>query len=143
MSALFKSGLQQAAVIPLCRTRAGDLQVCLIRRRALKTWGIPKGFLDPGDTPAEAALREAYEEAGVSGRLLGDAIGTYSYFKRGSRFTVALFLMEVQQEEASWPEQWLRSREWFGLDDGMSLLRGNPVAPLLGAVRAHIAEGLL
>ena len=143
MSPLFASRSQQAATIPLCRTQAGDVRMCLIRRRELATWGIPKGFLDPGDTAGDAALREAYEEAGVSGRLLGDAIGTYTYRKRGSRFTVAVFLMEVVQEEATWPEQRLREREWFELEHGMTLLAGHPVSPLLDAVRLHIAEGRL
>ena len=107
----------------------------------MSTWGIPKGFLDPGDTPADAALREAYEEAGLAGRLTGDAIGSYTYRKRGSRYTVAVFLMEVVHEEPTWPEQWLRVRQWFGLEDGMSLLSGHPVSPLLDSVRAHIIGG--
>jgi 8-oxo-dGTP pyrophosphatase MutT (NUDIX family) len=141
MNSLFAPRFQQAAAIPLCRTESRDIRVCLIRRHEMTTWGIPKGFLDPGDTPADAALREAYEEAGLAGRLIGDAIGTYSYRKRGSRYIVAVFLMEVLQEEATWPEQWLRAREWFGLDDGMSLLSGHPVSPLLDAVRAQLSDG--
>jgi len=142
MSPLFASRSRQAATIPLCRTQAGDVRICLIRRRELAAWGIPKGFLDPGDTAGDAALREAYEEAGVSGRLIGDAIGTYTYRKRGSRFAVAVFLMEVVQEEATWPEQRLRVREWFEFEDGMTLLSGHPVSSLLDTVRARLAEGL-
>ena len=141
MSPLFMSRLRQAAAIPLCRGEGGDIRICLIRRRELRTWGIPKGFLDPGDTPAEAALREAYEEAGLGGRLLGDAIGTYTYVKRGSRHSVSVFLMEVLQEEATWPEQWLRAREWFALNDGMTLLQGHPVSALLDLVPAHLTDG--
>jgi 8-oxo-dGTP pyrophosphatase MutT (NUDIX family) len=113
--------------------------MCLIRRREAATWGIPKGFLDPGDSPGDAALREAYEEAGIGGRLIGDPVGTYDYHKRGSRYTVAVFLMEVLQEETAWPERRLREREWFGLDDGLQLLAGHPVSPLLDAVRAQVA----
>jgi putative (di)nucleoside polyphosphate hydrolase len=29
-------------------------------------WDIPKGMLDPGESPLEAAMRELYEEAGIS-----------------------------------------------------------------------------
>lgn len=107
----------------------------------MTTWGIPKGFLDPGDTTGDAALREAYEEAGLNGRLIGDAIGSYLYAKRGSRYTVEVFLMEVLQEEPAWPERWLRVRAWFGLDEGMILLSDHPVSRLFDAVRRHIAEG--
>jgi 8-oxo-dGTP pyrophosphatase MutT (NUDIX family) len=136
---VFTSRLHQAAVIPVCRNETGDLVMCLIRRREAATWGIPKGFLDPGDSPGDAALREAYEEAGIGGRLIGDPVGTYDYHKRGSRYTVAVFLMEVLQEETAWPERRLREREWFGLDDGLQLLAGHPVSPLLDAVRAQVA----
>jgi putative (di)nucleoside polyphosphate hydrolase len=31
-----------------------------------KAWDIPKGMLDPGETPLEAAMRELREEAGIA-----------------------------------------------------------------------------
>lgn len=141
MSPLFTSRPRQAAAIPVCRTADGTLQVCLIRRRQAGSWGIPKGFLDPGDTPGEAALREAYEEAGISGRLVGEAIGTYTYSKAGSRYTVAVFVMEVSEEERTWPEAWLRVRTWHALDEALSLLDAHPVSSLFDRVRERIAEG--
>jgi 8-oxo-dGTP pyrophosphatase MutT (NUDIX family) len=45
------------------------------------TWALPKGNLDPGETPAETAVREVLEETGVTGRLLeklGDVKYTYT-----------------------------------------------------------------
>jgi 8-oxo-dGTP pyrophosphatase MutT (NUDIX family) len=141
MTPLFTSRPRQAAAIPVCRTADGTLQVCLIRRRQAGSWGIPKGFLDPGDTPAEAALREAYEEAGINGRIVGEAVGTYTYSKAGSRYTVAVFVMEVSEEERNWPEAWLRVRAWHDLDAALSLLGAHPVSPLLDNVRERIAEG--
>ena len=141
MTPLFTSRPRQAAAIPVCRTPDGTLQVCLIRRRQAGSWGIPKGFLDPGDTPAEAALREAYEEAGINGRIVGEAVGTYTYSKAGSRYTVAVFVMEVSEEERTWPEAWLRVRAWHDLDEALSLLGPHPVSSLLDRVRERIAEG--
>jgi 8-oxo-dGTP pyrophosphatase MutT (NUDIX family) len=141
MSPLFTSRPRQAAAIPVCRTPDGELQVCLIRRRQCGSWGIPKGFLDPGDTPGEAALREAYEEAGISGRLVGEAIGTYTYSKAGSRYTVAVFVMEVSEEERTWPEAWLRVRAWHDLDEALSLLARHPVTSLVDSLRQRLAEG--
>lgn len=141
MSPLFTSPPRQAAAIPVCRTPDGELQVCLIRRRQSGSWGIPKGFPDPGDSLGEAALREAYEEAGISGRLVGEAVGTYTYSKAGSRYIVAVFVMEVSEEERTWPEAWLRVRAWHDLERALSLLRRHPVSPLFDRVRARIAEG--
>jgi len=47
-------------------------------------WALPKGNLDPGESPAETAVREVWEETGVHGRLvekLGDV--KYTYTRRG------------------------------------------------------------
>jgi 8-oxo-dGTP pyrophosphatase MutT (NUDIX family) len=44
-------------------------------------WALPKGNLDPGESPAETAVREVREETGVAGRLvekLGDVKYTYT-----------------------------------------------------------------
>lgn len=141
MTAFLRRPPQQAAAIPVCRTPDGELQVCLIRRRQSGSWGIPKGFVDPGDSPGEAALREAYEEAGISGRLVGEAVGTYTYTKAGSRYTVAVFVMEVSEEERTWPEAWLRVRAWHDLDEALSLLARHPVTSLVDSLRQRLAEG--
>jgi 8-oxo-dGTP pyrophosphatase MutT (NUDIX family) len=49
--------------------------------KAKGLWALPKGNLDPGESPAETAVREVREETGVEGRLvekLGDVKYTYT-----------------------------------------------------------------
>jgi len=67
---------QQAAAIAV-RWKHDDLEVCLIRKMGSRNWGVPKGLVDRGDTHEETALKEAREEAGISGRLIGKSLGTY------------------------------------------------------------------
>ncbi len=59
------------------------------------TWALPKGLIDDGETPAETALREGFEETGVRGRLvskLGDI--RYVYTWEGERiFKVVSFFL--------------------------------------------------
>jgi phosphohistidine phosphatase len=125
-----KKSPEQAATVALRRTR-GRLQVCLIRRKDSKSWGIPKGLVDPGDTHEETALNEAWEEAGLTGRLVGNAIGTYKYQKWGRSLTVAVFVMEVLEQEGTWLEDHLRERKWMSFTEAESRLVRHPVSPLL------------
>jgi 8-oxo-dGTP diphosphatase len=49
-------------------------EVLLIRRATpprIGEWSLPGGRLEPGEAPADAALRELTEETGVTARLLG------------------------------------------------------------------------
>ncbi|MFC7483180.1 NUDIX domain-containing protein [Luedemannella flava] len=42
-----------------------DGRVLLERRADTGTWALPAGAIDPGEQPADAAVREVYEETGV------------------------------------------------------------------------------
>jgi phosphohistidine phosphatase len=124
------SSARQAAAIPF-RRQAGAIEICLIRRFDRERWGIPKGIIDPGQTSEETALTEAREEAGLRGRLIGEAIGAYDYRKWGRKFTVAVFLMEVREEQSTWLESAIRERQWTTIARATSLLSDHPVHPLL------------
>jgi 8-oxo-dGTP diphosphatase len=70
----------------LVKTIRGRAMVAAIRPQGKPegTWALPKGNLDPGEEPAQTALREVLEETGVEGRLvekLGDV--KYTYTRRG------------------------------------------------------------
>jgi 8-oxo-dGTP pyrophosphatase MutT (NUDIX family) len=85
----------------LVRQMGGRRMMAAIRPRGKRegTWALPKGNLDPGETPAETALRETLEETGVEGRLvekLGDV--KYTYTRRdGTRVfkIVSFFLLRA------------------------------------------------
>jgi 8-oxo-dGTP pyrophosphatase MutT (NUDIX family) len=126
---------RQVAVIPLRRDGRG-LEVCLIRRKTAAKWGIPKGFIDRGETRKAAALKEAEEEAGLAGQIAGGCIGTYEYDKRGASYTVAVYLMEVDAQRRRWPEMRFRERRWVSVKDAASLLVKHPVRKLFDRVRA-------
>jgi 8-oxo-dGTP pyrophosphatase MutT (NUDIX family) len=116
---------QQAAAIPI-RRRGSDLQVCLIRKRLAGSWGIPKGTVDSGETHESTALNEAWEEAGLRGRLVGDSLGTYKYEKYGRPLTVVVFVMEVLEHHKDWIEAGLRERKWVSWQEAEMLLIEHP-----------------
>ena len=132
---------QQAAAIAV-RWKQDDLEVCLIRKMGSKNWGVPKGLVDPGDTHEETALKEAWEEAGISGRLIGKSLGTYKYDKWNSTFEVTLYLMEVLEQHARWQEAGFRERRWTSFSQAASLLSQHPVHPFLDRARNLAADSL-
>jgi len=127
---------RQVAAIPL-RTSDSRAKVCIIRRKSSRKWGIPKGFIDPGHSREQAALTEAYEEAGLSGEIIGQSIGTYAYKKGSVTLTVAVFLMQVLEEHPNWPEMDVRERRWCSLTEARSLLKHHKVRPLLNRIRTR------
>jgi 8-oxo-dGTP pyrophosphatase MutT (NUDIX family) len=48
-------------------------------RKQRLLWSLPKGHIEPGETPEEAAVREVAEETGIVGRVVRP-IGTIDYW---------------------------------------------------------------
>ena len=132
---------KQVAVIAL-RRRDDDVEVCLIRRKDSRRWGIPKGFIDPGCTAEQASLIEAHEEAGLKGRVLGDAVGTYEYQKLGRGRLVAVYVMEVLEAEEHWREESFRERRWASLTEATTLLAEHPVRRVWDLIKPRLADSV-
>ncbi len=81
-------------------------------------WVLPKGHLEEGESPAETALRELREEAGISGRvLLPLSIRRFDTGKE--RVVVAYFLV---REEATVGGSEARTMRWETEAEALELL---------------------
>lgn len=96
------------------------LRVLLVRsKKDPSIWVFPKGHIDPGETAAETALRETWEESGVTGDL-GEPIGAPMEFDSGSRpVSVQYFVVHARDEEDS-PEG--RDKQWLSIDEALTTL---------------------
>ncbi len=66
----------------LCyRMVGGKPEILLITSHRSGRWILPKGWPIDGKTPAEGAMTEAWEEAGVIGKVSPKCLGLYSYHK--------------------------------------------------------------
>ncbi len=64
-------------------------RILLVRRRDTEQWALPGGLAEIGQTPAEAVLRELWEEAGLRGRVTR-LLGVFDGRLWGSRAKVHL-----------------------------------------------------
>lgn len=115
------SACDQASAVPY-RYRRGELEFCLITSLGKRRWSFPKGMIDPGETPAETALKEAAEEAGLAGEICGPPLGRYRYSKSGQPRKVLVLLMRVEQAAAEWDEVAQRDRRWVTAGEAAELI---------------------
>ena len=96
-------------IVPAQRTADGS-----------KVLALPKGHIEPGESAADAALREVREEAGVRSRLvekLGDV--RYWYMRDGRRIAkvVSFFLLEYVGGEVTEHDREVEDARWLALED--------------------------
>lgn len=133
----------QAAALPLRLKKSGTLKVLLVTSRDTGRWVLPKGWIEKGSKPHEAAACEAEEEAGVRGRIDNEAIGTFSYAKVLDRKTVqsvevSVFPMYVCEVKDSWPESGVRKRRWVTPEQAAELV----AEPGLAAIFEELDDAL-
>ncbi|SRR5258706_7233240 len=127
----------QSAVIPF-RGHHDELEILLVSSRSGKRWVVPKGLVEPDLSASESAIKEAYEEAGVEGRLRSDCLGSYSYEKWGGTCEVDVFLFEVKTELDHWPEMHERKRRWMSLPRAIERVHEPGLKRLLRSVSEHV-----
>jgi 8-oxo-dGTP pyrophosphatase MutT (NUDIX family) len=121
-------GPHQVAAICYRIGNAG-IEFLLVQTRGSRRWTFPKGGAEPGLTHAQAAALEAFEEAGVHGRMEEVAFARYVRRKSGpSRKSAALkeavviaHLCEVTRLEA--PQEFDRNPTWFSPEKAKRNLR--------------------
>jgi 8-oxo-dGTP pyrophosphatase MutT (NUDIX family) len=118
--------VSQSAAIPIL-----DGRICMVTSSSGKRWVIPKGQIDPGHTPAEAALQEAWEEAGVVGALDPNPIGNYIYEKLGNQHHVLVYVLRVLEARDVWPESGSRNRVWLTVAEAIERIEEQGLRELL------------
>jgi len=109
-----------AGCIPI-RTRGGQLEVLMVSSRRGEGLIFPKGGWETDETVAEAAARESLEEAGVRGEL--QELGTFPFVSKSCSCMAHVFVLRVDEELVTWPEQEERQRVWCRVADAISLCR--------------------
>jgi 8-oxo-dGTP pyrophosphatase MutT (NUDIX family) len=128
------------------RMSCGGVEFLLVRTGNGR-WTFPKGRTQPGLTRAQSAAIEAFEEAGVHGRIEEKSFTRYSYRKRRSRrvgareeLLIDAHLCEVSRAED--PQESRRNPTWFSAEKAKRKLRrgraGNEGAELARVVELAV-----
>jgi 8-oxo-dGTP pyrophosphatase MutT (NUDIX family) len=116
----------------VARTVDGEREYLLVEaRRSRGEWVLPKGHIEPGETPEAAAVREVEEEGGVRAAVVAPA-GESEYTVEGQPVRVIFFLMRYLGE-ASRKED--RRCTWRRYDEALRLLRFDDTRSVL--MQAH------
>jgi len=113
-------------VAAVCYRIRGGIEFLLVRTRNGR-WTFPKGGVESHLTRAQTAALEAYEEAGVHGRIEQIPFVRYARRKRGGKRSygdnvlVEAYLCEVLRLEA--PEEPGRNPTWFSAEKAKRRLR--------------------
>lgn len=129
---------RQSSVVPY-RHGANGLEVLIVSSSKQKHWVIPKGIHDPGLSAQDSAAKEAFEEAGVTGQVANQQLGSYRYPKWDAHCDVAVYPMLVEQvlDEAQWEERH-RGRRWVTPQEAASLVKNPDVARLVASLPAWL-----
>ena len=90
---------------------------------------MPKGWPIKRLSPPKSAAREAFEEAGVRGKIGARAVGVFRYKKSvspdgdDSDCEVEIFPLLVRRQSATWPEFGQRVVQWVDPEKAIALIR--------------------
>lgn len=147
-----------SAGILLFRQRRGETEVLLIkpggpfwRNKDAGAWMIPKGMVEPGEAPAEAALREFAEETGTVLDTVPFPLATVRQAggKRVQAFAVEgefdCDALRSNEFEVEWPPRSRRyerfpevaEARWMSLAEARALMLPSQL-PLLDALEAKL-----
>jgi 8-oxo-dGTP pyrophosphatase MutT (NUDIX family) len=131
---------KQYAALPF-RKKHRDLEILLITSRRKGRWIIPKGWPKAAVESHVSAAEEAYEEAGVSGRINRRRIGTFQTRKRKRKrkinCEVDVFPFAVTRQSCLWPEKGQRRLRWLRVGEAARIVRKEGLRQLLVSIEKN------
>jgi len=107
----------------------GDRVVVIVpTRRAVsgvRVLALPKGHVEEGETPAQAAVREVREETGVVAELVGELGESRYWYRRGGRMiakAVQFYLLSYLDGDTADHDDEVEEARWIDLGAALSEL---------------------
>ena len=133
-------GERQSGALPYAVVD-GRVVFLLITSRRTGRWIFPKGDIEPGMAGWESAAEEAMEEAGVSGQVAREPVGSYrssASVDGSSLVDVDLYPLRVESQLDVWKEMDQRLRHWAVLPEARRLLNDPALSRLAAKLQAQL-----
>ncbi|MGH2853989.1 MAG: NUDIX hydrolase [Solirubrobacteraceae bacterium] len=108
--------------------RGEQTLVIVPRRRAAngsRVLGLPKGHIDPGESPLQAAVREVREETGVEAELVRELGEVHYWYRRHGRSvpkSVVFYLLRYRSGETEDHDDEVEEVRWMALAEACTAL---------------------
>ena len=135
----------QYAALPYRFTATEALEILLVTTRRSRRWIIPKGWPIKGLKPLKSAAREAFEEAGVRGKIGTKSVGVFTYDKLldepGIQVSceVRVFPLLVKRQSEAWPKFEQRLVQWVDPVKAVSLIKEPELKKLVATFAKRVA----
>lgn len=129
------------------RRERDGVQVLLIRD-PYQHWGFPKGHVEEGETPADAALREVEEETGLDELVLGPRLQTIDWFFRFRGRLIHkychFYLIESPAGETRpQAEEGITACRWLPIEEALSIISYDNAREVLRSAHEHLRSDAL
>ncbi len=130
------------------RWPGSELQVAIVSVKPKLRWQLPKGIVDPGESPELTAVREVREEAGIETNLIS-LIETIEYWYRSTRYGkpvrfhkfVHFYLLEYRRGEVADHDDEVEESRWVSFEEAINMLAFKSEREVVEKARGMI-EGL-
>jgi 8-oxo-dGTP pyrophosphatase MutT (NUDIX family) len=126
--------------------RGDEVIVIVPTRRAAdgsRVLALPKGHVDPGETPVQAAEREVREETGVAAKPVRELGETRYWYRRGGRTigkSVAFFLFEYVEGDIADHDDEVEEVRWLDLAEARQALSHAAERDMVALAMAYLGK---
>jgi ADP-ribose pyrophosphatase YjhB (NUDIX family) len=111
--------VEQAGAVTFRQVR-GTFKILLIRsKKTPQKWVFPKGHIEAGESAAQAAKRELFEEAGVIGTVLCE-ITTSNFVSNDKEYRVTYFVARYESSDGD--GEFGREPTWFSFEEAFDMI---------------------
>jgi 8-oxo-dGTP pyrophosphatase MutT (NUDIX family) len=111
------------------RWKDSELEIVIVKMKPKLRWQLPKGIVDPGESPEVTAVREVREEAGIETERIA-LIETIEYWYRSVRNGqpvryhkyVHFYLLEYCSGDVSDHDHEVEEARWVSFDEAVEML---------------------